>query len=608
MPSAAVVVLALFAGALACLAWRAGRRAAAAEAREGQARERAAVDMASSDARFRALTALSSDWYWEQDAEFRFTRIDGPRTQALAIAAPGQMIGKTRWEIGGLELTAEDWARHRAQLDRHEPFRDFVVKRTAASGTVVWQSISGDPMFDDQGRFSGYRGIGQDITARVRDQEHIERLAYHDALTGVPNRSLLQDRITQAVAQAQREKHSAAVLFLDLDHFKQINDSLGHDAGDAVLRECTRRLAGSLREADTVGRFGGDEFVVLLPEISGATDAAHVAAKLVATMRAPFLVAGDELHVGLSAGIALAPADGADAATLIRNADTAMYQAKQAGRNGFHFFTANLNADAARRLSLESDLRRGLERGEFAIAYQPQINLVTGGVTGVEALVRWQRGADEEQISPSEFIPVCEDIGVIHELGAWVLRAACGQVAAWQRAGLAPGDVAVNVSARQIHQPGFIAGVAAALRGSDLEPRRLVLEITESLMLDRREESLAILGQLRALGIKLSLDDFGTGYSSLSYLKRFPIDVIKIDQSFVSDVHEHERDAAMVEAILALALGLGLAVVAEGVETAAQADLLRAMGCPAAQGYFFASPLTVTACEAFLAAKGANLR
>ncbi len=595
--AALVLTLSVLAGVLP----RVERRAAAAAADEALARTEA--ERAATEARFHALIALSSDWYWEQDAEFRFTRIDGPRRQPLAIASPDQMIGKTRWEIGGLDLTPEDWARHRALLERREPFRDFVIKRTAMSGDVVWQSISGDPVVDEQGRFTGYRGIGKDVTARVRDQAHIARLAYHDNLTGLPNRSLLQDRITQALAQAQRDKHSVAALFLDLDYFKHINDSLGHDAGDMVLRECARRLAGSLREADTVGRFGGDEFVVLLPDVESATDAAHVAAKLVAATRAPFRIGGEILHVRLSVGIALAPADGSDAATLIRNADAAMYQAKQAGRNGFRFFTADLNADASRRLSLESDLRGALERAEFTIAYQPQIDLVTGTVTGLEALLRWRRGGQGVIVPPNEFVSVCEDIGVIHELGAWVLREACHQANAWLRAGLAPGSVAVNVSARQIHQPGFIESVAAALQSSGLDADRLVLEITESVMLDRREEAFAILDRLRGLGVRLSLDDFGTGYSSLSYLKQIPVDLLKVDQSFVREVHLHKRDAAMVEAMLALAAGLGLGVVAEGVETAEQADRLRAMGCPVAQGYFFSWPLDVPACTAFLAAR-----
>jgi diguanylate cyclase (GGDEF)-like protein/PAS domain S-box-containing protein len=282
--------------------------------------------------RFRALTALSSDWYWEQDTEFRFTRIDGPRTQSLAVATPSQMIGLTRWEIGGLDVTPEQWAAHRAQLERHESFRDFVIKRTAADGTVISQSISGDPMFDDDGRFTGYRGVGKDISVHVRAQEQIARLAYHDSLTGLPNRSLLYDRITQAVALAQRDRHSAAVLFLDLDHFKSINDSLGHDAGDLVLCECAQRMATRLREADTIGRLGGDEFIVLLPVVSELADAALVADKLRAAMREPFVVGDKEVTVGVSVGIAVAPTDGQDAETLIRSADAAMYQAKHANR------------------------------------------------------------------------------------------------------------------------------------------------------------------------------------------------------------------------------------------------------------------------------------
>ncbi len=577
------------------LAWR----ATAMAARERQRLEDATV---ASETRFQALIALSSDWYWEQDAEFRFTRIDGPRTQALAAASPQQMIGKTRWELGGLELTADDWARHRERLERHEPFRDFVIKRAGGDGTAVWQSISGDPAFDASGTFTGYRGVGKDITARMRDQEHIARLAYYDALTGLPNRSLLQDRIAQAVAHTHRDAHLAALLFLDLDQFKLINDSLGHEAGDAVLRECSLRLTRCLREADTIGRIGGDEFVVLLPDVRDAADAAHVAAKIVGAMSAPFVVNGEEAVVGVSIGIALAPVDGDTAATLLRNADVAMYHAKQAGRNRFQFFTADLNADASRQLSLEADLRRGLARGEFRIVYQPQLDLDSGLVTGVEALLRWRRGERAVDVPPSEFIPICEDIGLIHELGTWVLGEACRQAASWLREGLDPGTMAVNVSARQVHQAGFVAAVQRALTASGLEPTRLMLEVTEGLMVGPREDSFALLDELRALGVGLSLDDFGTGFSSVAYLKRLPVSAIKIDQSFVREVHLQKGDTAIVRSIIALAAGLGVTAVAEGVETEAQADALKAMGCQVAQGYHFAWPLEVAACTEFLTA------
>ncbi len=589
------LIASLIALALALpLAWRATAQAA-------RERQRLEEERAASDTRFQALIALSSDWYWEQDAAFRFTRIDGPRTQALAAASPQQMIGKTRWELGGLDLSAEDWARHRAQLERHEPFRDFVIERAASDGAVVWQSISGDPMFDASGAFTGYRGVGKDVTARMRDRQAIAKLAYHDSLTGLPNRSLLQDRISQAVAQTHRDAHLAAALFLDLDHFKHINDSLGHDAGDAVLRECGQRLTRCLREADTIGRIGGDEFVVLLPDIHAPTDAAHVAAKIVDAMRVPFRISGEEVTLGVSIGIALAPADGGDAATLLRHADTAMYHAKQAGRNRFQFFTETLNVDAARRLAMEADLRRGRQRGEFRVVYQPQVDLTTGRVTGVEALLRWRRGETQQDVAPAEFIPVCEDIGLIHELGTWVLGEACRQAASWLREGLDMGTVAVNVSARQIHQPGFVGAVKRTLATTGLDPRRLVLEITEGLMIGPREDAFALLDELRAIGVGLSLDDFGTGYSSVAYLKRLPVDAIKIDQSFVREVDLLEGDAAIVRSIVALASGLGVTAVAEGVETLAQADALRAMGCQVAQGYHFAWPLEAGACTEFLA-------
>lgn len=575
----------------------------------GSAQARAAAaETRAAEARFHALLALSSDWYWEQDAAFRFTRIDGPRTRALAVASPNQMIGMTRWEIGGVNLAEADWAQHRALLERHEPFRDFVIKRVAVDGATVWQSISGDPMFADDGTFTGYRGVGRDISQRMRDQEHIARLAYHDPLTGLPNRTLLHDRIAQAVAQTHRDAHMAGALFLDLDCFKHINDSLGHGAGDAVLRECGKRLSGVLRETDTIGRFGGDEFVVLLPGIHSATDAAHVAAKLIDAMNAPVHVAGAEVTVGVSIGIALAPGDGADAAALLRCADAAMYQAKQAGRNRFQFFTAGLDADASRQLLLEADLRQGRQRGEFRIVYQPQVHLASGAVTGVEALLRWRRGPAQADVPPVEFIPVCEDIGLIHELGAWVLGEACQQAQSWLGDGLEPGTIAVNVSARQIHEPGFVGAVSRALATTGLDPQRLVLEIAESMLIGQQADSLSLLHDLRALGVKLSLDDFGTGYASVAYLRRLPVDAIKIDQSCVRSVHLHQGDTAIVRSMVALASGLGVTAVAEGVETAAQAQTLRDMGCPVAQGYHFASPLEARDCTRFLASQADPVR
>ncbi len=567
---------------------------------------RADAELAASDERLQSLIALSSDWYWEQDRDFRFTRIYGPRSTAVTVVSPGELIGKSQWEVGGLETSPDEWARHRAQLERHEPFRDFVIKRAVVGSAVVWQSTSGDPVFDALGVFTGYRGIGRDVTARVRDQEHISRLAYHDNLTGLPNRSLLHDRLAQALAQVAREKHNAAALFLDLDHFKQINDALGHEAGDAVLRESARRLGSCLRAADTLGRIGGDEFLVLLPEIHHATDAAHVAAKLVDVMAPAFRVAGQDVRVGVSVGIALAPHDGGDAATLIRNADAAMYQAKQEGGHQFRFFTADLNADTSSRLALEADLAHALERHEFSLAYQPLVDLKTGAVAGVEALLRWRRRSGPEVVPAADFIRVCEDLGVIHDVGAWVLTEACRQAAAWRRDGIACGAVTVNVSTVQLHHPEFHAHVERALNASALEPSRLRLEVSESVMLDRRDATFAGLARLRELGVALSLDDFGTGYSSLAHLKHLPVDTIKIDRSFLKDVDRSTSDTATVLAMLTLARGLGLGTVAEGVETEAQVHRLRLMGCPTAQGFYFARPLDAAGCTAFLSAAGSG--
>jgi diguanylate cyclase (GGDEF)-like protein/PAS domain S-box-containing protein len=435
---------------------------------------------------------------------------------------------------------------------------------------------------------------------RRRAEEQIKALAYHDALTGLPNRRLFGDRLAMAVAQAHRSRQRLAVLFLDLDRFKVINDSLGHGLGDRLLQEVAGRLQQALREGDTVARQGGDEFTLLLPAVHLALDVAKVAEKLLETLREPFRLEERELFVTASAGIALYPDDGADPETLIRNADTAMYRAKDQGRDTYQLYTAAMNATALERLALESSLRRALSQGELELHYQPLLELATGRVHGVEALLRW-RHPERGLILPAEFVPLAELTGLILPIGPWVLRTACAQVRRWQESGSHGLGLAVNISTRQFQQADLVAEVRRALQDSGLPPHSLDLEVTESHAMQDAESATETLRALKALGVRLSIDDFGVGHSSLGYLKRLPIDTLKIDRSFVRDIDSDPDDAAIVTAVLALARTLKLQVVAEGVENEEQLAFLRGLGCDRMQGNLFSPALPAEECASLLA-------
>ncbi len=425
---------------------------------------------------------------------------------------------------------------------------------------------------------------------RKIDEAHIRHMAHHDALTGLPNRLLLEDRLRQAIARAARYRTLVAVLFIDLDHFKHINDSLGHHIGDRLLMDVGRRMQDCLREGDSIARLGGDEFVICLAEVSRNRDAAAVAQKIQAALAESFMIEGHALQVGSSIGISLYPLDGHDAETLMRAADAAMYDAKGKGRANFQFFTPALNVAAQQRLKTSNQLRQALVREEFVLHYQPQVSLRSGAIVGVEALLRWKRGQDE-LVLPAQFISILEEIGLMVEAGKWVLRTACAQAVAWQDMGLPPIRIAVNLSARQFSGDDIVRTVAEALEESGLGAEWLELEITESLIFDGSDRVIHAMHELKRMGVSLSLDDFGTGYSSLSYLRRFPVDRVKIDRSFVSDVTCNTGGADIVRSILALAQKLGLGAIAEGVETEAQLGYLRQQGCAEIQGYLFSPAL-----------------
>ena len=467
-----------------------------------------------------------------------------------------------------------------------------VLRNYRKDGGVFWAELSISPLRDAAGQVTHYVGVMSDITEARNYREQLEHQASHDTLTGLPNRSLLNDRLNQAIAHAHRNRHLLAVAFVDLDNFKVINDSLGHGAGDLLLKITAERLRSCLREDDTVARHGGDEFVLLLNDQSGRESAARTVSRVIERLARPLTVEGHELTNTCSIGVTLYPEDGSDAGVLLRNADAAMYRAKAQGKNSFQFYTADMSSHLGARLKLETQLRRALERGEFALHYQPKIDLRSGEICALEALIRWQH-PDEGLIAPGRFIGLAEETGLIVPIGEWALRTGCAQVQAWSRAGLPPVLLSVNISARQFKRRDLVQTVSRALGDTGLCAPYLDLELTESLVMENAEEFIETLNALKGLGVSLSVDDFGTGYSSLSYLKRFPVDRLKIDQSFVRGIGTDPDDAAIARAVIQLGHSLDLRVTAEGVETMEQLQFLREHDCDEVQGYLFSRPLAV---------------
>ncbi len=455
---------------------------------------------------------------------------------------------------------------------------------------------------DDVRKRTFIRGIVQDVTELKKAEEQIRYLAFFDGLTGLANREMFSDQLEKALAAGKRKRRKMAVLFLDLDRFKRINDTLGHQVGDLLLKNIADRINQCVRDNDSVARMGhdesgncvsrlgGDEFTVLLTEVSQPEDAAKVARRIIEALPKPLNLEGHEVCVTTSVGISLFPGDGEDAATLLKNADAAMYDAKAKGRNSYQFYSESLNAIASERFRLERDLRKGLERGEFLLHYQPQLDLATGRVIGAEPLIRWKH-PERGMVMPGDFIPVAEDSGLIIPITEWVLRTACEQNKAWRDAGMPSIRLAVNLSGYQFVQQNVGEMVADALRISNLDPDGLEVEITEGILMENKEDASSILQDLKDMGVTVAIDDFGTGYSSLGYLKTFPIDILKIDRSFVGDISSGKNDAAIVKAIIALAHSLDLRVIAEGVETVEQMDFLRGLNCDQAQGYYLCRPL-----------------
>src|SRR5690606_23263396 len=509
-----------------------------------------------------------------------------------------EMLGYTEQELLALtvrQITHPDdvaLTDEYANRLRSGVIRSFKVEKryVRKDGLPLWVSLTIAAKRDASGRALYNISIVEDISARKRAEERIQYLATHDGLTGLPNRAMFTQLLGLAIESGKRYGRSFAVLFIDLDRFKVINDTLGHEAGDVLLREMSARLRDCLRASDVVARLGGDEFVALLHDVPDVAAVEAIARQILATATKPVAILGQECRVTASIGASIYPRDGRDEQTLMKNADMAMYAAKEEGKNNCQFWSPSMRAQSLERLSVESGLRAALERDELKLHYQAQVQLGTGRITGVEALCRWH-SPELGEVSPAQFIPVAEETGLIVPLGRWVLREACRQNAAWQRQGLPPVCVSVNLSMRQLNDEGLVADVAAALEESGLPAHLLELEVTESMIMHNGERAVNVLSAIKKLGVRLAIDDFGTGYSSLAQLRRFPIDTLKVDRSFIRRVPEDAEDRAIAEAIIAMGRTLNLTIVAEGVETPEQQAFLEARACDEMQGYHFSTPV-----------------
>ena len=570
---------------------------------ESKLRKRIAA-VTASEARFRRLTLLGSDWHWDQDAQFRFTAVSGNLGDPVG-ATIEKHLGRTPWQLPQVEPPDEGWDAHRGCLEAHQTFRDVVLRWPREDGGVTYVSISGEPVFAQTGEFLGYRGIGLDITKQKLIEANTSRLARFDPLTGLYNRTAFFERLNHALAAARRHDRAVALLFVDLDRFKDVNDAFGHVSGDEVLKVMGRRLTTAIRGTDTVARLGGDEFIVLAEDVANQVDVNEFGLRLLEALSEPFMLHGQECRVGASIGVAMFPNDGEDAAILLKNADVAMYRAKESGGNNLAFASEVGTRPATERMVLGAGLRRALDSDQLLLLYQPKVSLRTGALTGVEALVRWQH-PERGLVLPGAFIPLAEDSGLIRQIARWVLHQACAQAAQWLADGPGPIRVAVNLSARQFIDGGLVIEVAHALAQTELPPDLLELEITESMMMAHPERAAETLLEIKAMGVHVSIDDFGTGYSSLARLKKFPIESVKIDRSFITDVAVDSDDAAIVSAVIAMAHNLRLKVVAEGVETPEQIHFLRERRCDEVQGYLISRPILPDQIREFALRRAAN--
>ena len=552
-------------------------------------RERLIERIRESEGRFRALTELSSDWYWETDEQMRFTTV---RRGAGRDGAPAEedLLGRCRWELPGELVAPATWEEHRALLEARQPFRDLLFKRIHADGSVSWDISSGDPIFEADGGFRGYRGVGKDITEQIRSQERIKRLATLDPLTQLANRQTFDEMASRLLAQAWAEGRKAALLFLDLDNFRLLNNGYGHRVGDHMLQLTAERMRAIIPEPNLLGRRGGDEMVALLVDVPHRDVAIETARALIDSISMPTRVFGMDVAVTPSVGIGYFPDDGVDLDSLLNAADAAMYEAKDSGRQTYAFYTPSVARRVDLRLRLEHRLRKAVESRDFKLLYQPLIALHDGKMMGAEALIRW-RDAEMGDISPAEFIPIAEESGLIVGLGEWVINEACRARKVWRNLGLDVPPIAINMSGVELKQRGCVERLVAVLRSHDVAPHDIEIEVTETGLLDTSAASREHLVQMRNAGLRLALDDFGVGFSSLAHLRDLPIHRLKIDRSFTVECMRDARTLTIVKAVIEMARSLGISVTAEGIETQAQQTWMQHLGCDTAQGYLFSRPL-----------------
>ncbi|TCL69481.1 EAL domain-containing protein [Rhizobium sp. BK251] len=591
LPPLAVAII--FLAAFSVLVVRGARRSTRALEESARTVEAYAQTLKESEARFKDVAEASSDWIWESDPNLRLVYFSARFTEMTGIAA-ANVLGKTLEQFFSSDTDSDGWRRLIEETHERASFRDIKCYYRDAAGQTRICRLAGRPIMGTQGDFLGFRGTATDITEEVEAQQRATHLALHDALTGLPNRLLFRERLNVALAGNASETSRVAVICLDLDHFKEINDTLGHGAGDVLLQQLSSRLLGCVRTSDTVARLGGDEFAIIQVGVHQPFEAEQLSRKLIDVVKAPFHIDGQDLHIGVSVGIAIADALDSDPERLLKNADIALYRAKQAGRATFKIFEAQMDLELQARKALEYDLRQAVLKDELEVHYQPLIDIETRAVAAVEALVRW-RHPTRGLVSPGEFITLAEETGLITGIGEWVLETACRQALQWPQL-----RVAVNLSPVQFRSRELIDTVKGVLSRTGLDPSRLELEITESVLINDATAAIEILNALKNIGVKIAMDDFGTGYSSLGYLNSFPFDKIKIDKSFIGDMSSKEKSGAIVKSVISLGQSLNMVTTAEGVETIEQATFLTKEGCDQLQGFYFSKPVTATELTSFI--------
>jgi len=551
--------------------------------------ERKRSEQVIQEAKNQLLTVLRTipDMVWLKNAEGNYL-LCNHAFEGLVGSSQGEIVGGTDYDLFGEELADFFRIKDQAAVEAGHILINEEWVTHAVSGETILLETRKVPVFDSEGLVVGILGVGRDITELSASRDKIHRMAYYDSLTSLPNREFFNDALKSLIGDASRHEYLAGVMLIDLDHFKAVNDTLGHPVGDGLLHQAAKRLCACVREGDTVARLGGDEFAILLPNARHSTDLSEVAERILDKFNESFVLDDRELFISCSIGIAICPRDSTKADDLVRYADTAMYSAKHAGRSAYRFYSSELTARANERLLLESELRRAIEREELELYYQPKVLLGSGKMIGSEALLRWFH-PEKGMIPPDQFIPVAEESSLIKGLGQWVMREACRTAVEFNAAGRPSHKVAVNLSAKEFQWPGLAERVADILEETCCQARWIEIEITESLLLDVNSDAIETLSTLRDMGLSIAVDDFGTGYSALAYLTQFPIDTLKLDRSFISSPDLRSRE--LVKAVLSMARGLGQTVVAEGIETVEQADFLMAHGCHAAQGYLYSKPL-----------------